>query len=209
MDLDEDAEVKIPEPQAQPGEKEAGSQRQEGPAPATQREGSTPEVAPGGGPRDASETSLWGSGPGMWRWEVSAGAGGGGEGLVQSEGWRNRSVWRPRSVCGGAGEMHRAARVTVSQDGGGEGQRAMAPLTAVQARGSWERAGIVCEEQQAAAPTRAPGTPLWASEFQSQQEECPGEAWVGVSRRPRGRRSAVGSGKRVGRRGGCLHLLKH
>lgn len=93
--------------------------------------------------------------------------------------------------------------------GEGEGQRAMAPLTAVQARGSWERAGIVCEEQQAAAPTRAPGTPLWASEFQSQQEECPGEAWVGVSRRPRGRRSAVGSGKRVGRRGGCLHLLKH
>lgn len=121
MDLDEDAEVKIPEPQAQPGEKEAGSQRQEGPAPATQREGSTPEVAPGGGPRDASETSLWGSGPGMWRWEVSAGAGGGGEGLVQSEGWRNRSVWRPRSVCGGAGEMHRAARVTMSQDGGGGG----------------------------------------------------------------------------------------
>lgn len=34
MDLDEDAEVKIPEPQAQPGEKAAGSQRQEEPAPA-------------------------------------------------------------------------------------------------------------------------------------------------------------------------------
>lgn len=34
MDLDEDAEVKIPEPQAQPGEKEAGSQRQEERAPA-------------------------------------------------------------------------------------------------------------------------------------------------------------------------------
>lgn len=160
-------------------------------------------------PRDASETSLRGSGPRIWRWEASAGAAEGGDGLVQSEGRRNRSVWRSRGVCGGAGGMHGAAQITVCLRMGERGRDSGSwHLTAVQARGSWERAGIVCKEQQAAAPARDPGTPLWTSEFQSQQEECPGEAWVGVSRRPRGKRSAVGSERRVGPRGGCLHLLK-
>lgn len=106
MDLDEDTEVKSPEPQAQPGEREAGSQRLEGPAPAPQPTVSMPRSTSRRRPRDASETPLWGSGPGIWRWEASAGAEGAGEGLAQSEGRRNRSVWRSRSVCGGAAGMH-------------------------------------------------------------------------------------------------------
>ena len=206
MDLDEDTEVKSPEPQAQPGERPEASDWR-GLLPPTSPRSPRPEAPRGGGPvmplRPLS---------GVLAQEY----GGGRRQQVQGE--RGR-VWHKAR----GGETEASGNLEVSavglegctdytvcpRMGWGEGQWVTAPLTAVQARGSWAQAGVIRKEWWAAAPARAPGTPLRTPEFQSQQGECPGEAWVRVSRRPRGKRSAGGSERRVGPRGGHLHLLKH